>query len=44
VVDGRGRRQVLFFAPEENYRMPLELLEQVLVAAKEAVAVQMGES
>jgi hypothetical protein len=38
VVDGSGQRQVLFFAAPENYRMPLELLEQIIAGAKQTVA------
>jgi len=38
VVDGKGQRHVLFFAAQENYRMPLEVLERILAVAREAVA------
>jgi len=37
VVDGRGRRQVLFFATPDHYRLPLELVERALARAKEVV-------
>ena len=44
VVDDRGKRQVLFFAAQENYRMPLEVLEQIIARAREAVAPKGDES
>lgn len=44
VVDGGGRRQVLFFAAPETYRMPLELLEQIIARAREAVAPEESSS
>ncbi len=43
VVDGRGQRQILFFAAQENYRLPLEILEQIIVRAKELVAAKNDE-
>ena len=37
VVDGEGRRQVLFFAVQENYRVPFEALERCLAKARDVV-------
>lgn len=37
VVDEHGKRQFLFFSSKENYRLPVELLESVILAAKQNV-------
>lgn len=37
IVDTHGERQILFFAREENYRMPLKLMEEILSKAREVV-------
>jgi hypothetical protein len=43
VIDSKGRRQVLFFALKENYRLPLDLLEQIIARAKDSVADERNE-
>jgi hypothetical protein len=43
VVDGKGQRQVLFFAAEENYRVSLEVIERILARARETVAPEKNE-
>jgi len=37
VVDSQGERQFLFFRSNENIRLPLRVLEEILNAAKEKV-------
>lgn len=37
VVDSTGQRQILFFASEENFRLPLDVMERILARAKELV-------
>ena len=37
VVDGKGERQVMFFAARDDYRLPLETLERIIARAKEVV-------
>lgn len=37
VVDGTGRRQVLFFASTESFRLPLEVLERIVAGAGDVV-------
>lgn len=37
VVDDKGRSQFLFFASKEHYRMPTELLEKIIAAARQLV-------
>jgi len=43
VVDASGRRQVLFLATPDNYRLPLELVERALAGAKEVVGPSTDE-
>ncbi|NLF33279.1 MAG: hypothetical protein GX591_20635 [Planctomycetes bacterium] len=43
VVDGKGQRQVLFYARDTDFRMPLELLDKILLAGKEKVHYQEGQ-
>ena len=43
VVDSKGRRQVLIFAAHAHYRLPLELLEECLARAREAVTTKREE-
>jgi hypothetical protein len=37
IVDMQGERQILFFAREENYRLPLKLMEEIISKAHEVV-------
>ncbi len=37
VIDSKGEQQLLFFSHGDNYRIPLCLMEQILVAAREKV-------
>ena len=37
IVDMQGERQILFFAREESYRLPLKLMEEILSKAREVV-------
>ena len=37
VVDGTGERQVMFFAAEDDYRLPLEVLERIIARARDVV-------
>jgi hypothetical protein len=37
VIDDAGDTQILFFASEENYRIPVKLMERILNRAKETV-------
>ncbi len=39
VVDENGQSQFLFFRSEGNYRIPLDLMERILEAAKRHVRV-----
>jgi len=43
VVDANGTQQILFFARESNYRLPLGELEEIVARAKKIVRVA-GES
>lgn len=43
IVDQSGQRQVLLFAAKESYRLPLEVVEQMIAKAKETV-VFLGEA
>ena len=45
VVDKNGERQLLFFPSSDGYRMPVEVMEQILAKAKAAVvAIDEGEN
>ncbi len=37
VVDRNGQPQVMFFASEDDYRLPLGVLEEILAKAKDLV-------
>jgi hypothetical protein len=37
VIDDAGDTQILVFASEEHYRIPIELIERILNRAKETV-------
>ena len=37
VVDGKGRQQVLFYAHDANYRIPLDRLSDIISKAKTEV-------
>jgi len=37
VVDDKGNKQLLFFEIKDRYRISLELMEQILIKAKEVV-------
>ena len=38
VVDSTGKRQVMILAQADDYRLPLELLEEILNTAKKRVS------
>ena len=37
VVDGKGNRQLMFFASKNDYRLPLDILERIISRGKEVV-------
>ncbi len=37
VVDSKGEQQVLFFSHDANYRIPVRLLERILLMARDTV-------
>ena len=37
IIDIHGERQILFFAREGNYRLPLKLMEEIITNAREVV-------